>query len=327
MLRNSPADGSLAVGCDVGGSEVKVVVLAARKTLARIRVPTPRDGSAVEIVDGIAALILSASAPFAQGRKVTLGVALPGFLDAARERTLHLQNLPALNGFPLKRALSGRTGYPVILDADSNAGAFGEARLGAGRGARRVLYLTLGTGVGAAMVVEGELVRVANHTVGQVAHLPLDPSGPRCSCGARGCIESVLGARGIVWRASRAAKSGARIPPGARRSPAALAEAAAAGSRGAARIFTELGSLLGAALAMLSNFLSPERIVLGGGIARAGEHLLGPARSALLARVHPRLRGGLTLVPARLGLFSGATGAALLGGRKAEGGDRKFGES
>jgi len=154
---------------------------------------------------------------------------------------------------------------------------------------------------------------VSHHTVGSVAHLPLDPDGPRCSCGARGCVESVLGAGGIRWRARRAARAGADLPADARRSPHGLWDAARDGSRDARRLLAQLGSLLGAALAMLSNFLSPDRIVVGGGISQAGDLLLEPARRSLKRRVHPRLRNSLEVAPAGLGPHAGAMGAALLG--------------
>jgi len=251
---------TLALGCDLGGSEIKVVALREDRLASRIRLPTPAGARAGEVIALIEKAAREAATPSLRVLRlpaITLGVAVPGFLDRRRARPVHLSNLPALDGAPLGSALSRRTGWPVVLEADSNAGAFGEARLGAGRGARRLLYLTLGTGVGAAMIVEGSIVRVSHHTVGQVAHLPLDPHGPPCPCGARGCLESVLGARGIVWRAARAARHGADLPPEARRSPADLCAAARAGSRDARRIFLEVGRLLGTALALLSTSPSP----------------------------------------------------------------------
>ncbi len=316
---------SLAVGCDIGGSEIKVAVLRGRRILAQNSHPTPIHSSPGDTILGIRSAISGTVKPFLLSSRstsrprrprplrATLGVALPGFLDRERERPVLLSNLPALNGTPLRRILSRQLGWLVILEADSNAGAFGEAQLGSGQGSQRLLYITLGTGVGAAMVVEGEIVRVSNHTVGQVAHLPLDPSGPRCPCGARGCVESVLGARGIAWRATRAARAGARLPPAVRRSPRELSIAARSGSAAARRLLGEVGTLLGTALAILSNFLSPDRIVVGGGIAQAGDLLLGPADRALRERVHPRIRNSILLAPAKLGPFAGAIGAALLG--------------
>ena len=307
----------IAIGCDVGGTEVKWAALDRRRILERGSFPTPRGGEPAALIDGLLRAAREAAAAHRAPRPV-LGVAIPGFLDAARARLLHAVHLPLLEQKPLRAVLRRRLGWPVVLETDSNAGAFGEAILGAGRGARRVLYLTLGTGVGASMVVDGKILRVVHHTVGQVAHLPLDPRGPRCSCGGRGCFESVLGARGVRWRASRAAGAD-RLPPGARRSPRDLCLLARGGSRPARKVLAEVGRLLGAGLALLANFLSPDRIVVGGGIAGAGELLLGPAEEVFRRRVHPRLRGGIELALSRLGPFSGAAGAALLARDLADG--------
>jgi glucokinase len=304
-----------SIGCDVGGTEVKVAVLRGTRIVHRGRFPTPtRDGR--EFTGGIASAVRDALATVDRrgAAGVTLGLALPGFLDARRDRPVHLSHIPALDGFPLRRTLERRLGWPVVLDADSNAGAYGEWRLGAGRGARRLLYVTLGTGLGAAMVAGGEIVRVSNHTVGQAAHLPLEPGGPRCPCGARGCAEAVLAAPGILLRARRAAREDRGIPRRAVRDTRSLCEAARGGCRGAIGVWDDVGRLLGRALAMLANFLSPERIVVGGGISAAGDLLLAPARRSFEERVHPRLRGA-AIAGARLGPFAGAAGAALLGKR------------
>jgi len=308
MRRPKPAAREpAAIGCDLGGTRIKVVALAGERIVSAIDAPTPQSGPAARIVSAILAALRRARKPELRVRG--LGIALPGFLDAGRATPLRIANLPALEGCPLKSILRRRTGLPVLLEPDSNAGAYGEARLGAGRAASRLLYLTLGTGVGAAMVAEGKIVRVANHTVGQVAHFPLERDGPRCPCGQRGCVESVLSARGIAWRAARASPG---LPAQARRTPAGLSEAAAAGSKTAKKVLGEVGALLGRTLAFLANFLSPDAIVVGGGIARAGEPLLAPAREAFFERAHPLLRGRVTIAAAELGPFAGAIGAALL---------------
>jgi glucokinase len=312
----SPA--ALAIGCDVGGTEVKFAAVRGARIVHRGRCATPAGRPAREVIEAIAdgARAAERAAGPAGARRppgTTLGIALPGLLDARRARPVHLSHLPALDGVPLRAVLGRRLGWPVVLDADSNAGAYGEWRLGAGRRARRLLYLTLGTGAGAAMVVGGEVVRVSNHTVGQVAHLPLDPSGPLCPCGARGCLEAVLSAGGILWRARRAAGRRRTIPKAGLERVEILARIAGAGSAPARRVLTETGDLLGRALAILANLLSPDRIVVGGGISGAGRLLLEPAALSLELGLIPRLRGRVGLARARLGPHAGAVGAALLG--------------
>ncbi len=289
-----------AVGVDLGGTNVKLVSLRGRRVLDRAHHPTPA-GTASEIAATLAALIRGASSRI--GGLPAVAVAVPGFLDRRRRRIELLSNVPALDGFALaaslERRLRGAVTPPIRLDADTNAGALGEARLGAGRGASRLLYVTVGTGLGAALITDGRIVRVSRHTVGQVAHIPLDPAGPRCPCGARGCAEQLIAARGITARARRLA-----LAARDRRSPADVLAAARRSSRAARAVLRETGVLLGRLLSILTAMLSPDRVVVGGGVAGAAEFLLPATRRELRDRVEVR--------PAALGRFSGAVGAAII---------------
>ena len=293
------------VGCDVGGTTVKLVRLrrgrVARRQEIPSRAPEPVGKPAADFLDRLCAALRDVS-PAEPGKVAPLGVALPGFLDARRRKVLHLSHLPELDGLPLASRLERRLGRPVILDTDTNAGAVGEARLGAGRGAGRLLYVSLGTGLGAAFTVRGEPLRVSHHTVGQIAHLPIGEDGPRCSCGRRGCAEALLGAGGIVWRAGLDRRS----------SPRLLQERAEAGDPAARAEWRQTGELLGRLLNVLIPLLQPDVVVVGGGVARAADHFL-PAAAAHLKRTLPRpLRSRAQLAPARLGVWAGAVGAALL---------------
>ncbi len=237
------------------------------------------------------------------------GIALPGFLDSSRERIVRLSNLPALNGVALGREIEKRLRtVRVTLDADTNAAAHAEARVGSGLGIERVLYVTLGTGLGAALVVGGEIVRVSRHTVGQVAHLPLGTRGLRCYCGSFGCAETLLSARGIVHRARRAGLDGVS-------SVKEVFEIALARGRQGARangVWRETGELLGKLLQVLSALFSPEVIVLGGGVSGAFELFLPAARKWLSGSLTPALGPDVAIRAAALGRFAGAIGAALL---------------
>jgi glucokinase len=293
-----------AAGCDVGGTAIKVVLLRGRTAARSFEVPAPGKGTREEAIDAIAASVRAVVPPRTRGpARLPVGVAVPGFLDAARRRVVRLSNLPRLDGAPLKAALERRLGTSVVLDADTNAGAVAEARLGAGRGRERVLYVTAGTGLGAALAVRGEPIRVSRHTVGQVAHIPLDPSGLSCRCGARGCAEALLGARGMVRRARRMglpARSPADLHRMASRAWPSRKEAAIARS-----LWRETGDLLGALLRVLTAFLSPDIVVVGGGLAGSADLFLPSARRRLCRR-------GAAVVPAALGRFAGAIGMALL---------------
>jgi glucokinase len=241
-------------------------------------------------------------------------VALPGFLDEARERVLRLSNVPALDGVPLRARLERRLGLPVTLDTDTNAGALAEALLGAGRGFERVLYLTLGTGLGVAFVVGWRPVRVSHHTVGQAAHVPLRPRGTRCRCGERGCAEAELSAGGILRRARARGLRGLAST----HELWELAGRRGAGSALKAReVWRETGRLLGLLCVTLGAIVDPDAIVIGGGVAAAAEQLLPVLEREIRDHLTPRLGRPVALRPAALGHLAGAVGAALLGARPA----------
>ena len=300
-----------SIGCDLGGTSIKAVRLRGGQIERSARMPTPAQGTRAEVIGAITATIRDVAG---ERRAVPIGVAVPGFLDPRRRKVVRLSNLPQLDGSSLAAVLERRRGAPVILDADSNAGAVAEALLGAGRGFDRVLYVTLGTGLGAALVVGGEPARVANHTVGQVAHLRIAAGGPACRCGGRGCAESLLAARGLLARARQLGMTGARDPEDLR----ALA-AGRGGTRGGAALGTlarqlwrETGDLLGRLLVLLASLFSPRVAVIGGGIAGALD-LFGPAAERHLAgHLAPRLGARLVLRRSALGKFAGAAGMALL---------------
>ncbi len=292
-----------ALGCDVGGTKVKLARLRRGEVDYSREIPSPRNVSAASFVRtlvGAVEGILEADPP--DGEPPPLGVALPGFLDPERRRVVLLSNLPALNGVDLAARLEKRLARRIVLETDTNAGAVGEALLGAGRGFDRLLYVTLGTGLGAALTVEGKPARVSHHTVGQIAHIPLSDHGPPCSCGQTGCAESLLSARGILRRAGSNAPSSTR----------GLYEAARDGEDGAIAVWRETGELLGRLSRILVALFSPQVVVVGGGIAAAADYFLPQAR-AYLRRTLPRgSRDSLRLEKASLGPFAGAVGAALI---------------
>jgi glucokinase len=280
------------IGCDIGGSALKIVRLRRLRIIESLEIPNRRETGPREFVDLLAKT-------FARLEGDAIGVAVPGFLDARRRKIVRLSNLPALDGLTLASRLERRLGRPVILDADTNAGAVGEARLGVARGVDRVLYVTLGTGLGAALAVGGVPVRVSRHTVGQIASIPL---GSRREDEA----ERLLSAKGILRRYRRAG--------GSRRVASALElyRRARDGDETALSTWRETGDLLGSLLRTLVPLLQPDVVVIGGGVAGASDLFLGSARR-LLRRSLPR--DGNREIPlsvAKLARLSGAVGAALL---------------
>ena len=245
-------------------------------------------------------------------RPLLVGIAVPGFLDPMREKVVRLANLPALNGVRLKDEIQRKAGALVVLDTDTNAGALAEATLGGGAGFERVLYLSMGTGLGAALVVAGKPVRVSHHTIGQVAHIPMDPAGPPCYCGDRGCAETLLSSRGILWRARRAGLRGIRSTEDLCAIGRRAGQSQGNVREGALTVWEETGDLVGSLLRILVGLFSPDIVVLGGGIAGAASLFLPQARRHLRRHLAPRIGTRVILRPARIGRFAGAVGAALL---------------
>lgn len=296
-----------AVGCDLGGTSLKIVRLGPGGVETRASIPTPREKTGARTVQRLAAAI-GEHLPRRRGA-VPVGIAVPGFLDPTRREIVRLSNLPELNGQPLARRLEGLLpGVKVTLDADTNAAAFAEARW-APRETARVLYLTLGTGLGAALVVDGDIVRVSRHTVGQVAHLRLAGRGKRCYCGGVGCAETLLSARGILHLAGTLGLRDVESTEALER----LARDRKDRRAGLARsTWRQTGQRLAELIHVLAALFSPQRIVLGGGVSAAAHHFLPEVRRRLARTLTPALAPGIVLARARLVPFSGAVGAALL---------------
>ena len=292
----------LAGAVDIGGTRTKLGIVAEDGTVVRrAAITTGPGGEPGPLVDGIASALrpmlgaLSAAGTPASG----VGVAVAGFLDRERGAMVGNANLPALCGFPLRRALEERLALPCRLEVDSNAAALAEYRHGAGRGSARLLGVTVGTGLGGGVIIDGELLRYTGECAGDLGHIIVDPEGRRCPCGARGCLEA------MVSSAALAERCGGRpvrdIVTGARR-----------GEQLASYALAETGRWLGLGLASLSPLFAPDRIVVGGGVAAAGELLLAPARASYRAHAAPEHRESVQVVGSSLGGWAGMIGAASL---------------
>ena len=313
---------SWTVGVDFGGTNIKVGAVRSQGTVAcKMVLPTRAHASPERFIDGIERAIhrLGAACGARRSRLRGVGIGAPGLIDGRRGIIRQLVNVPGgWRGVPLKRLLERRLGCPCAVENDVNVVALGEWRFGAGRGTRDSLYVTLGTGVGGGVVSNGSLVRGATGSAGEIGHTVLRPDGPRCACGSRGCLEAFVGTPAILRRARRAARAsrGALAAivtrePG-RLSPASISQAAKAGDPAARRVWREIGRDLGAGLASAINLLNPERIVIGGGIAKAWPWF----SASLMATVRARAFGvpvrACRIVRAQLGDAAGIIGAAML---------------
>lgn len=308
--------GACAVGIDVGGTNIKIALVASDGRVRSSRsIPTESEKGPQPALERILESIraLQHEAGIADGALRATGIASAGIVRD--DLVVDAPNLRSWEGYPLAARLGDALASPVHLENDVNAMAWGEWRCGAGRGTRHLLCLTLGTGVGGGLILDGQLYRGSAGAAGEVGHVTLDPDGPECACGSRGCLERFIGAAHIVARARELAR--AATPPPAwsespQLSPLRLSELAANHDAVAVRVLAETGFRLGVSLAGLVNVLNPERIVVGGGVARAGDAILEPARRALRERAMGLPASCVEIVPAALGNDAALVGAALL---------------
>lgn len=313
------------IGFDVGGTTFKASLVADGKILETVSANAPVEQSQADAIQVMAGLIEKLkSAAERQGRPIEgVGMGIAGLVDHTRGFVITAPNLPSWNQFPLAEQLSAKVGLPVCLDNDVRAMAMGELAYGAGRGATHMLCLTVGTGVGSAIILNGQIHRGASLTAGEFGHVTVVPHGGRtCGCGNRGCLETVAGTEGILALARRYIERGL-APVLAQKlaaadghlTPKLISKAAEAGDAGCLAIWHEIGGWLGLALAGAVNFLNPERIVIGGGIAAAGALLFDPIASGIRLHAFERPAQAVTLVAAELGPEAGMIGAAVLAQR------------
>ena len=313
-------DGTTAVGVDIGGTKVLAGVVDADGSVsARVRMETPHRSTKPDAVEDTIVAAISKLAE--QGAIDVVGVGAAGFVDFAGSTVMFSPHL-SWRDEPLKEALERRLGVPVLVDNDANTTAWAELRFGAGRGYQQMLCITLGTGIGGALVIDGHVFRGGNGMAGEFGHMQVVPDGRRCECGNRGCWEQyssgnalVREARELVNAQSPAAHQLRELVEGdaSRLTGTIVTEAARAGDSTAVEMFRELGDWLGTGLASLVAAFDPEVIVVGGGVSDAGDLLLDPARETLRRKLAGRgFRPEPPVLKAELGADAGFIGAADL---------------
>ncbi|MDT5261700.1 MAG: glucokinase [Acidobacteriota bacterium] len=250
-------------------------------------------------------------------RVAAVGVGVPGLVSPETGRVVISSDLPSVMREDLREALGEVTGLPVALDNDANAGAMGEYAAGAGRGSRNMFYVTIGTGIGGALILEGRLWRGASGFAGEFGHITIDPEGVECACGNVGCLETVASAPNIVRRTHErlmrdSTSSLSRLGLNKNFTAADIAHEAKNGDDFAAMMITRTGRYIGTGLAAVINLLNTERIVLGGGVMDAGELILDPIIAEARRRSFQPNFESTQIVVATLGPDAVPIGAALL---------------
>lgn len=254
-------------------------------------------------------------------RLAAVGLACAGIVDMASGQLSRSPNLPGWENTNLKRILSNEfSDCPVVVANDVNGALYGEYVAGAGRGCENLVMIALGTGVGGGVLLNGRLV-VGNHSgAGEIGHMVLDPAGPVCTCGGVGCLEAWAGSVAIVKQARLLAKVELKetalaqlvAEKGDALSPRDLARLAEEGDAACLALFTEVGHRLGHAVGNMLNLLDPDKVIIGGGVSRAGELILAPCRRHAPTLVLSPEARNTPIVPAELGSLAAAVGAAAL---------------
>ncbi len=245
------------------------------------------------------------------------GVGVPGPVVADRGLVVAPPIMPGWDGFPIRQRLEDLWGLPVSLHNDAELGALGEWSFGAGRGVQDMVYIKVGTGIGAGLLLNGRIYRGVTGTAGEIGHITIQQDGPRCSCGNRGCLEAMAGGLAIAEQAIAAVRRGEATALATHTPPESLtaldvAEAAKRGDHLSQRILRNAGLLIGTAIATVVNLFNPSLVVLGGGVAQVGDLLLEPVRETVERRSLRASARDVRIQAAMLGRRSSAMGAIAL---------------
>lgn len=308
-------DQGQAVGLDVGGTKILAVRIAREGAiLARAEAPTPADDQRATL-----ASMVETARSIMTPEVLAVGVGAAGMVDVSSGILRYAPNL-AWRDLAIADHMRAVLGLPCQLDNDANVAAYGEFRFGAGRGYRHVLLVAVGTGIGGGIIIDGRMFRGANGFAAEIGHIVVEPDGPACGCGNRGCWEQVASGStiGRLGRQEVGRDPGSGLARLAGGDPEAVTgalvtRAAREGDPTAVGILAEIGTRLGIGIAGLVNVLDPQVVVVGGGAIRGGELLLEPARASFAETVEGAdRRPRVPIVAAELGPDAGAVGAATL---------------
>lgn len=297
---------SYIIGIDLGGTNIKIGILdkafkIKAKTILSTKEFSGKNSLIAAISGGI--LLLLSKCKIKKQYILGIGIGLPGPIDYQKGMVHYFPNIAGWRNVPLAKIIARQTGFPVFIDNDVNLIALAESRFGAGRLAKNMVCLTLGTGVGGGIIVEGGLYRGSSFSAGEIGHIPISFSGPKCGCGARGCLESYIGNSHILAKAKRVF---------GKITLEQLSCKAKSGDIKAVKIWRQIGGYLGFALTGVVNFFNPDCIVIGGGVSGAGNVLFDQVRKTIFQRAMSPAKNKVRVVKTQLGNDAGIIGAALL---------------
>lgn len=304
---------------DLGGTNLRCAVVTRDGEIElEDRALTEGERGVDVVIDHMVELIESIAARADLDSNISIGVAAPGPLDPHEGIVRFSPNLPGWTNIPLRSMLESRTGRKVYLGNDANSASLGEFYFGSAKDVHHLVYVALGTGLGGGVISNGILIDGAHGLGGELGHTCVNMDGPRCSCGASGCVEAYCSGWAIARDGEALVRSGrgdairdsAKDPEEI--DARAVGAAADAGHEGALLILERAGTALGVGLANFANIFNPDMIVIGGGLARVGDPLLQPAERAFRSYALPAISDTVTITGSSLGTKTGIFGAAAL---------------
>jgi len=293
-----------AIGIDLGATFVKMGLVDEKaRVYFRRNIHTSLNSKRTQLIDAIVNNvkdIVQRAGVNAPG----VGIGVPGPCDSEKGIVHYFPNIKGWDEVPLKAVLKNRLKLNVELDNDVNAMTLAEYRFGAGRGAKNIICLTLGTGVGGGIIIDGKLYRGSSMAAGEVGHMPINEKGPLCNCGGFACLERYIGNRYILKRAQAIFGKDMTLEK--------LTSLAKKGNKKALAIWTDVARKLGVALTGVVNLLNPDKIVIGGGVSKAGLLIIKPLRREIRLRAMKDQAAHVQVCLAQLGTDAGIIGASLL---------------
>jgi glucokinase len=314
--RDVAAKSDLVIAADLGGTNLRAATVDRQgKIHERIKQSTPKAEKASEIVSAIVTAARECERRSQDhGAQIrAISVVVPGTVQVENGVVMKAPNVPCLDGFRLAAALQSELQWPAMLENDANAAAVGEMWMGAGQGKRTIICVTLGTGVGGGIILDGKLWRGVDGSAGELGHVGVDPfSGVPCTCGSRGCLEVFASATAIVrmTREARPRYPGSPLHTSEELTAKQIYERGLEGDELALEVFRRMGIYLGVGLASLINIFNPELIVIGGGVADGWDLFIAHVREQIAERAFPIPARRAEIVQAACGDDAGLLGAA-----------------
>jgi len=309
------------IGIDIGGTNIKIALVDTKGKIAFSESASTRAEMGYEFtIKNIINLIKDSltKSEVSIEQIGGIGVGCPGQIDSENGIVRALPNIPGWVNVPLAKILMDEFGLPTKIDNDVRVATLGEYKFGAGKGYQNIICITVGTGIGSGIIINGQLVRGTNMAAGELGHVIVqEHNGEICGCGNTGCVEAVASGPAIVKQAELYLMTGKstkfkELAAGSPITPELVAEAAILGDGVALRIFEKTGYWIGIALSSVVNLLNPEVIIIGGGVAQAGDILFDPIRETINKRALKISADSVKVIPAQLGNSAGVVGASLL---------------